>query len=277
MNLRARPSGSSTSHPRATIFALGLSAALGAGCSGDGLAETDNNKVPTVDGGDNVDYPKGDIGFKVGQQVINMSFLWHKNGLADKGSPLAKISMADFYAERKQGAKLLYLSGAAEWCGPCQIEARLINAINSGKVYQCTQSKSCTCAPVTADEEKANKCDFCADLTKKPADCQTFAEVLKGKGWDNALRIVQVVLQDQGRNRSDQATLERWEVAHNTEFSVGIDPKQLVSMYIPENAVPQSLFINLANMTLQKQEVGTPILGTDLFAKLIGELTKATK
>lgn len=250
-------------------------ALIGSGCGSPGSpSEMTNDPTKDPGGGMTVDYPKGDIGFKEGQQVINMNFLWHPNGLADKGSELQKISMADFYAKRQSGAKVLFLSGAAEWCGPCMIEARLISALLSDKVYNCG-TNVCTCAPVTMDEATKYTCDFCQDLTKKPASCKTYKETLKDMNAEKAVELVQVVLQDKDRNRSDRDALERWETAHKTNFPVGIDPKSQISQYIPENAVPQSLWIRLKDMVLIKQEVGTPSDAPALWRIIFERLSKA--
>ena len=210
----------------AGIAFLGL-VSLGEGCAAPQDAgppmETPNPPGMTGGPGTNTDYPMAKPGFNVGDQVANLSFLAKVHGAQDTGQSPIKETLADFYAMRKQGAKLLFLSGAAEWCGPCNQEADgLVQALqdqgymDAVKVYH------------------------------------------KDTDTADAIQIVQVVLQNNDGSPSDRDTIDRWTKSHKMTFEIGIDPKSDVSTYIPANTIPQSLFIRLSDMTLLGRNNGYP-------------------
>ena len=210
---------------------------LGCGSPGEAVDDTPRNPDVTDPGGmmGNVDYPKGNIGFTVGQQVANLSFLWKEQGMLDAGKDPERITLADFYALRKQGAKLLVLVGSAEWCNPCRIEA---------------------------------------EQMQRAFTDPAFLSYLDSKGGRNALQLVQVMFQNADYSRATKETIDRWAGDLKVTFPVGIDPLSQVSQYIPENAIPQTLFIDLKDMTLAGREVGASTEAGAMEAKLKSYLNK---
>lgn len=202
-----------------TFAGVAFFALVGCGSSGDTTSmpppEKTNDPGKMMMGGDPnaPEYPKGKLGFGRGDQIANLSFLIHKNGTKDAGTDPVKVTLADYYAMRKDGVKLVYLSGAAEWCGPCNLEADGLQAAVGAQDFQ--------------------------DAAKQ-------------------IQIVQVVIQNQDGSPSDRSTIDRWAQAHKITFNVGIDPKQDVQKYIPANSIPQSIFINVSDMTILATENGFP-------------------
>jgi thiol-disulfide isomerase/thioredoxin len=175
------------------LFAGLLSVAVGCGSSGAGVDNGPNNPEVMDPGGmmDGVDYPKGNYGNSVGQQIGNLSFLWHKNGLADVGQAPTKVTLADIYALRKSGARMLALSGAAEWCPPCQDEAKALGRVLKAQEFKdYLQSKG---NPLVVVQVVLQKQDG------SPSDIETMEK------WIGAYNI--------------------------DSFSVGIDPKDQVGQY----------------------------------------------
>lgn len=70
-----------------------------------------------------VTYPPGPYGTTVGAVVEDHVFTGRREG-ANSTGPYDQISLADFYAMRNQGKKLLVLNVAAFWCSPCKEEAK---------------------------------------------------------------------------------------------------------------------------------------------------------
>lgn len=258
---------------RALLTGLSVVCAVGCGTPTDN--EMMNPDVLGPDGNNpNVEYPNGDIGYKVGQQIRNLAFLWHPNGVADKGTEPQRITMADFYAMRKTGTKLVYLSGAAEWCGPCNVEAQDLVKILAGKVYfNKTDSTSPYCGGTV---EKPTFCADCKDNAGQPAACPNFPEYLKTKGGPEAVKLVQVIMQNADYSPSDKATIDRWEARHNATFSVGIDPKMQVQEYIPQQSIPQSIFFRTDTMAMTNKLVGAPPT-YELMLLIKSELDKVTR
>ncbi len=205
----------------ALLGSIGMAGGCGTADSGPPM-ETKN--PPGMTGGPgtgNTDYPMAKPGFALGDQVANLSFLAKLHGSQDAGKDPVKVTLADFYALGKQGAKLLFLSGAAEWCGPCNQEAEGLEKALSD--------------PGFLDYQK---------MYRKEGDTA------------DPIQIVQVVFQNLDGSQSDRDTIDRWIKAHNIGFQIGIDPKSEVSQYIPANTIPQSLYIKLSDMTLLSRENG---------------------
>jgi thiol-disulfide isomerase/thioredoxin len=155
----------------------------------------------------------------IGDQIANLAFLYLPNGMEDANKAPVKGSMADFYAKRKEGAKLLILSGAAVWCGPCNKEA---------EEYR--------------------------ELLKDAA----FLAYLNQKGGRQALQLIQVVLQDLKGNPATENDMKNWATSHKSNYGVGYDPMDQFRPYTPVNALPRNLYIRLDNMKIMFQDPGAP-------------------
>jgi thiol-disulfide isomerase/thioredoxin len=105
------------------VWALAFVAFL-AGCGSD-IAEVRTVKDSGADGACATTYPPGPYGTTVGSVVEDHTFTGRRNG-ANSTGPYDQISLADFYAMRNQGKKLLVLNVAAFWCAPCREEAKLL-------------------------------------------------------------------------------------------------------------------------------------------------------
>lgn len=211
---------------------------LAVGCGG---AASTNDEMRNGDvmgpGGsmDNVDYPKGNLGFGIGQQIANLSFLWYKNGLSDVSGDPVKVRLSDIYALRKQGAKLLQLSGAAVWCGPCNNEAEALGRVLKDpdfKTYLAGKGNPLVIAQVVLQKGDGS-----------PSDRQTLQQ------WVNMHKI--------------------------DAFSVGIDPLDQVGQYTPANFLPRNLYIQLSDMTIIAQEPGSPSEDAALITRLKSLIERA--
>ncbi|MCS6914469.1 MAG: hypothetical protein RMK29_07050 [Myxococcales bacterium] len=212
---------------------------LGCAAPGTDLTDEERNQDVTAPGGmmDNVDYPKGNIGFSVGQQIANLSFLWYRNGLADIGQEPQKVRLSDIYAMRTQGARLLMLSGAAEWCEPCKAEA-----------------------------------DALVRVLKNP----DFLSYLAGKG-NPLVVVQVLLQQQDGSPSDRDALVRWVRSHKIDNFSVGIDPLDQVGQYTPANFLPRNLYIRISDMTLMAQEPGAPSMDDALIAKLKGFIERVAK
>jgi thiol-disulfide isomerase/thioredoxin len=215
-----------------------LSLAVGCGSPGAGSDDPENRNPDVTDPGgmmDNVDYPKGNLGFGIGQQIANLSFLWYKTGLPEVGADPQKVRLSDIYAMRKQGAKLLQISGAAVWCGPCNSEADAL-----GRVLKDPTFKSYL-------DQKGNPLVVVQVVLQKkdgsPSDRTTLQE------WVNMHKI--------------------------DTFSVGIDPADQVGQYTPANFLPRNVYVQLSDMTIIAQEPGSPSEDAALVTKLKSLIERA--
>ena len=203
-----------------------------AGCGDPGAASENEARNPDVTdpggGMDRVDYPKGDVGFSLGQQVANLSFLWYRDVVAERGKDPQRVRLSDIYAMRKDGLKLVMIAGSAQWCGPCKSEAQAL-----GRVL------------------------------KDP----TFKSYLSGKGNPLLVIQVMLQKQDGSPadrvTLNDWITEHKIEA-----FSVGIDPLDQVGQYTPANLLPRNLYIRVSDMTLLGQEPGAPSDDVALITKL---------
>src|SRR5262245_20562881 len=97
-----------------------------------GCSHVDNTKNRMDTGGtmSAVDYPAEPYGYQVDNTIQNIEFLGKvpKSASDDYASlPMQKVSLSDFY--KSSTAKLLFIVGAARWCGPCNMEAPSIKRL----------------------------------------------------------------------------------------------------------------------------------------------------
>lgn len=213
------------------LLSVGL-LSLAVGCGGGAGSDDPEDRNPDVKdpGGmmDNVDYPKGNLGFGIGQQVANLSFLWYKTGLPEVNAEPQKVRLSDIYAMRKDGAKLLQLSGAAVWCGPCNSEAAALGRVlkdPSFKSYLADKGNPLVVVQVVLQKNDGS-----------PSDRGTLQQ------WVNMHKI--------------------------DTFSAGIDPLDQVGQYTPANFLPRNVYIRISDMTIIAQEPGSPSEDAALVTKL---------
>lgn len=108
---------------------LALTLGLAFGCSSSSTPQT----TPTDDAGADTAptpaaYPEGPYGLLRGNIFPNLTFKGHRDGVGD----LVDISMSDYFdPDGKKGITGVYFIVAAQWCGPCNIEAE-----NAPKIYE---------------------------------------------------------------------------------------------------------------------------------------------
>src|SRR5437762_8782472 len=77
-----------------------------------------------------VDYPAGPYGYKEGSVIENIQFTGKipmAAGTNYSTLPMQKITLNDFHHDST--VKILFLVGAARWCGPCNMEAPAVKML----------------------------------------------------------------------------------------------------------------------------------------------------
>lgn len=107
----------------AACLSLALTAPL-TGCSAP--SDTTQNKMDT--GNADPNYPAGPYGYTEGSTMADYKFIGKTptNGNYD-AAPVRDLLLGEFHADAS--TKLLFLVGAALWCGPCNQEAPEVEAL----------------------------------------------------------------------------------------------------------------------------------------------------
>lgn len=116
------------SRMRSGSFCLGFILSIAAGCSGPASSPPQDTSLP---GGTDINpygatYPSDGLGTTPragstpGSRLRNHQFRGYRNPAASK--ELATISIADFYDPEARKYKVIHLSAASVWCGPCARE-----------------------------------------------------------------------------------------------------------------------------------------------------------
>jgi hypothetical protein len=127
-----------------SVLGLSLAAVAASGCSSGGEAtgatcdpcEGGSQQGPSTNP-DGIPYPDPNGGYghmprsgsTPGSVIANLHFLGYVNGDVSKG--LQNISLADYYDPCQKRLKLLHLSVAGVWCGPCNQETQALVSAES--------------------------------------------------------------------------------------------------------------------------------------------------
>jgi hypothetical protein len=217
-----------------TLAGLSLLAAVAA-CSSSSTTtpNTDTNAGPTGDGttGGSTNpqgeaYPSSNLGHNVGTVIPNLKFVGFKaadSKAAVDTTKTATIQLSDYFnpTGKNGNFKLIHLSAASRWCGPCNQETSAM----SGYDYQTNQR---TGAGIAAD--------------------------LEAKGVVFVQALIDGFTPGKGATVTD---LKGWVDDHQSNFTEVLDPGPTAfASFFDGAAVPWNADIDATTMKIMKTELG---------------------
>ena len=176
-------------------------------------------------GGPAAAYPAGPYGTSIGSVAPNYELFGWTNPVAAgfDHAQLQKLSLADFYdPDGSKGTKVVLLSMAALWCGPCQAEY-------GGGVFE-------------------------GGFQVRP-----FREHLAER-YDAGFRLFGTVSQDVQAEPADLSDLTVWGERYNVEFPLAVDPAEKVGALRDADGVwPSAFIITTHDMRIQSKVSGADV------------------
>ncbi len=222
----------------AAVFAI---AAIGCGADHDAGDPFDRELVVGESGGPAFEqggpaavYPPGPYGTSINSVVQNFElFGWtdpKASGFAE-GS-LERLQLADFYdPDGSKGSKVLVVSMAARWCGPCEAEY-------GGGLFQNPSGGA-------------------------PIRVEPFAKYLAER-YDRGVRMLGTISQDLTGGPADLRDLEVWAEEFDVAFPFGVDPAEKIGALRDSDGTWPIAFI----LTTQDMRVRAKISGVGIWDRV---------